>query len=360
MAETVEIAKSARDELAAALSVLSLEDAGGESARVAIPLAQATGALYRLESESHDAAQEASSARGHLRAALAALQEGSSPGPSLELALQHVARCLGVIHNLAEELASRPTSQDDFQRQDFQKQGQSHAPRSFPPQATEQAASSNAPPTDWDVPLDGSTRPSQQHASQSLADHLGSTQTSYAHDKAVAVRGAPEPKGQKLERGSRAPARPSERELRAKEERPSNRTHARTMESRLSFGPSSKRAPAPDTIPPAGARHFEAHLAANSPSNFYQGLAGNDVVEHGGVFIATYERPAIGAPLWLKITLPGGYEFEASAVVAWTRESGAPGSPPGFGAKFDKISSQARKLVQRFVRNREPLFYEEP
>jgi hypothetical protein len=105
----------------------------------------------------------------------------------------------------------------------------------------------------------------------------------------------------------------------------------------------------------------EAELGAHSTTNFYKGLSGNDVVDSGGIFIATYNIPDIGTPLSVKVSLPGGYEFEALAVVRWTRDSpqsGADGSP-GFGAQFTQISPEARQLVYRYVRNREPLFHDD-
>jgi hypothetical protein len=33
--------------------------------------------------------------------------------------------------------------------------------------------------------------------------------------------------------------------------------------------------------------------------------------------------------------------------------------PPGFGARFTEISQEGRQLVYRYVRNREPLFYDD-
>lgn len=109
----------------------------------------------------------------------------------------------------------------------------------------------------------------------------------------------------------------------------------------------------------------KAGLGVYSPTNFYRGLGGNDVVEHGGLFVATYAMPEIGREVLLEIALPGGYEFEARGVVRWTREAPHSGtnpgeSPPGFGAQLTQISAEARKLVQRYVKNREPLFHDEP
>jgi hypothetical protein len=119
-------------------------------------------------------------------------------------------------------------------------------------------------------------------------------------------------------------------------------------------------APAP-TAGPGGLLRYEAELGAHSSTNFYKGLSGNDVIDSGGIFIATYNIPDVGQPLAVKVFFPGGYEFEAAAVVRWTRDSPQSGadSSPGFGAQFTQISAEGRQLVYRYVRNREPLFYDD-
>ncbi len=100
-------------------------------------------------------------------------------------------------------------------------------------------------------------------------------------------------------------------------------------------------------------------LGTRSSSNFYKGLSGNDVVEHGGIFVATYKIPKIGSTVTLHLLLPGNYEFHASAQVQWVRESRSDSAEPGFGARFVDISPEGRQLVYRYARNREPLFYDD-
>jgi Tfp pilus assembly protein PilZ len=104
-----------------------------------------------------------------------------------------------------------------------------------------------------------------------------------------------------------------------------------------------------------------AELGAHSSTHFYKGLSGNDIIEHGGLFVSTYKLPKIGQSVRLKVSLPGGYEFEANAVVRWRREPSDAGdaAPPGFGAQFTEITPEARQLVYRYVRNREPLFHDD-
>ena len=104
-----------------------------------------------------------------------------------------------------------------------------------------------------------------------------------------------------------------------------------------------------------------AELGAHSPSNFYKGLSGNDIVDHGGLFVSTYKLPKLGQPVRIRVSLPGGYEFEANAIVRWRSEPSDGGSdaPPGFGAQFTEITPEARQLVYRYTRNREPMFHDD-
>jgi uncharacterized protein (TIGR02266 family) len=116
--------------------------------------------------------------------------------------------------------------------------------------------------------------------------------------------------------------------------------------------------PAPPAAP--GQQAIAADLGAHSATNFYKGLSGNDIIDHGGLFVSTYMFPKIGTAVRLRVALPGGYEFEANATVRWTREQSEGGdAPPGFGAQFTQITPEARQLVYRYVRNREPLFHDD-
>jgi Tfp pilus assembly protein PilZ len=106
----------------------------------------------------------------------------------------------------------------------------------------------------------------------------------------------------------------------------------------------------------------EAALGAHSATNFYKGLLGGDVLASGGLFVATYQVPEVGQTLRLVVSMPGGYAFEARGVVAWTREvrpAATAGASPGFGAQLREVSDEGRGLIQRYVRNREPLVHED-
>ncbi|HSO38913.1 MAG TPA: DNA repair ATPase [Labilithrix sp.] len=106
---------------------------------------------------------------------------------------------------------------------------------------------------------------------------------------------------------------------------------------------------------PAIAR-FDVQLGASSPSNFYRGFEGNDVVMHGGIFVATYAKlPPIGAAVILGIELPGGNRFDVVGTVAWTQDELGEDSPAGFGARMASAPEDARAMIAQFVRHREPL-----
>ncbi|HVU01020.1 MAG TPA: PilZ domain-containing protein [Polyangiaceae bacterium] len=137
---------------------------------------------------------------------------------------------------------------------------------------------------------------------------------------------------------------------------------APTEPARPAAGGGAARGAAPAQA--SGSLKVAAELGVHSATNFYKGLSGNDLFDSGGIFIATYQIPQIGRELTIHVSMPGGYEFEAKGIVRWTREaplSSASGSesPPGFGAQFTEISQEGKQLIQRYVRNREPLFHDD-
>jgi uncharacterized protein (TIGR02266 family) len=122
--------------------------------------------------------------------------------------------------------------------------------------------------------------------------------------------------------------------------------------------PVSAAAPASKAQPSSAGGPVDVELGIHSSSNFYKGLGGNDVIDHGGLFIATYKIPKIGTAVAVRVLLPGDLEFGAKAVVQWTREASG-SSEPGYGVRFTQISQEGRHLVYRYTRNREPMFYDD-
>ncbi len=120
-------------------------------------------------------------------------------------------------------------------------------------------------------------------------------------------------------------------------------TLVRRLEQRLS------------TMSGAAVPRYDVQLNAGSPSHFYRSIEGDDVIAHGGLFVATYAKlPLVGAAIVLGVELPGGHRFEVSATVAWTQDELGEDSPAGFGAKITSAPPEAHTAIAAFVRHRPP------
>jgi len=282
---------------------------------LAAPIAQAMGALHQIErSNATQLVPHAEVALGNVRSALSGLQAQPADHPAVAAALEAVAGSLGLVHALSK-LAGAPPAQAQPQA----------APAAFP------------------VPAAPAMQNAQQAAFAPTAAVPQYAATVQAAPVAVPQQ-APAPQAQPVAVQAAA-ARPAAQQSAA----PMPLTRPATS------GGMNAPAGAPD------ATLMEAPLGTHSSTNFYKGLSGNDIIDHGGLFVSTYMIPKIGTPLRLRVSLPGGYEFEANAVVRWIREQSdsSQDAPPGFGAQFTQITGEARQLVYRYVRNREPLFHDD-
>ena len=110
---------------------------------------------------------------------------------------------------------------------------------------------------------------------------------------------------------------------------------------------------------PAPIARFDVQLGASSPSNFYLGLGGNDVIMHGGLFVSTYAKlPPIGAAVVLGLELPGGNRFDVVGTVSWTQDELSEDSPSGFGVRLSAVPEDVRAMVAQYCRHRAPLVRE--
>ena len=102
---------------------------------------------------------------------------------------------------------------------------------------------------------------------------------------------------------------------------------------------------------------MQVKIDFGSENNFYSGFSMD--ISNGGVFIATVKLVPIGTPMDLFFRLPTGEGIEAQGVVRWVREvdDSRPEMMPGLGVQFVNLTESARKAVEGFVRNREPMFY---
>jgi hypothetical protein len=300
-------AKSARESLARGLSALQSDPTvPPQIADLATPIAQAMSALHQIErSNGTQLTPFADTALSNVRTALSALQTQPPNHPAISAAMEAVAGSLGLVHAI-NKLAP-------------QAGGLAQAPTA-PVQAI--AYAPTAPVQAYPRQPQGFPSPAQQPV-QAVRDPFAPPVAASGAARSPMAATAAAPAGQ----------------------------------NPFPIGtPTSGRPPAPPAMDNAAV--ITADLGAHSPTNFYKGLSGNDIIDHGGLFVSTYMIPKIGAPVRLRVSLPGGYEFEANAIVQWAREQGGD-APPGFGAKFTHITPEARQLVYRYVRNREPLFHDD-
>ncbi|WP_437997738.1 hypothetical protein WMF26_44860 [Sorangium sp. So ce185] len=315
---------------------------------LAEPIAQAMGIMHRIERSGGQTLDGSEVALGHVRDVLNRLQRITVADPVIDVLMEHVASSLSKVHALSRAQAAAGA--------------QPPAPAAAaapPPVAVAPAPVAVAPapvavapapvavaPAPVPVPV---AAPAPVAAARAPAPVAAPPPVAVAAPAPVAVA-APAHLQQTLpspQPPRHAPAPP------AYPAAPHPAADAR-------------RAPPPQAAPPpvdnrAPAAVVDVELGALTPSNFYKGLAGNDVIEHGGIFVATYKIPPIGSVVTLRVRLPGDYEFTALAAVRWTREAGGSkdSAEPGFGARITQISAEGRQLVSRFTRNREPLFYDD-
>jgi hypothetical protein len=293
--DVVTLARTARENLARGLGALQSPGVPPALIQAAEQIAQAMSSLHQIESSRGGAGADAAGALALVRRALSELQLAQVRHPAVDQAMEAIAGALGLLHQVTTMVGQGSLAP---------------SPPTQPSAASPVAATQLAGQSPW----------GQQQAP--------------APQQAWPQQPAPQP----------APAYQQPPQAAPQWQQPA-----------------PQAAPAPAAAAPGGMQRYEAELGAHSPTNFYKGLSGNDVIDSGGIFIATYNIPDVGVPLMVKVCLPGGYEFEAAAIVRWTRDSPQSGadSSPGFGAQFTQISAEGRQLVYRYVRNREPLFYDD-
>jgi len=328
MAQPQELAHMARITLAEGLQALQSSPTVPEKLMdVAEPIAQTMGMLHHIERTGEASVEMANMALDNVRTALDRLQGLDTMHPAVDAAMEAVAGSLSKLFALARAIPSSP-------------------PPAYqgPQAAAAQPANQQAPLPGYQQGQPGQPAPQQAYQpAQPGQSPFG--QTVPIQDNPAAAFPPPPPAGFDQTVPIEDPAAVAA----------AMAAPAQGTQGPVERVPGQTEAP----VPPTGAPHVEVELGAHSGSNFFKGLSGNDVIDHGGIFVATYNRPKIGTAVALRLLLPGDLEFEADAIVQWTRETRSGESEPGFGAKFTRISQEGRQLVYRYVRNREPMFYDD-
>lgn len=103
----------------------------------------------------------------------------------------------------------------------------------------------------------------------------------------------------------------------------------------------------------------ELQVSMGSDHNFYAGFVEN--MSEGGLFIATHSKKNVGEHVDFTVHLPG-FDEPVSGVgeVRWVRVfSETSNVPPGIGVRFLRLNGNSLATIDAFLKNREPLFYDE-
>jgi len=120
-----------------------------------------------------------------------------------------------------------------------------------------------------------------------------------------------------------------------------------------------------DSLMPSGVRRehdrfsVDLHVDVLNETNFYAGLAEN--LSAGGLFIATHQLQKVGSRIELALRMPDSEEvFQIVGEVRWVRlYNEASDTSPGLGVKFAELPPGAKAAIERFLGQREPLFFDD-
>lgn len=103
----------------------------------------------------------------------------------------------------------------------------------------------------------------------------------------------------------------------------------------------------------------ELDVSLGSEHNFYAGFVEN--MSQGGIFIATHQLKDVGEKLAFTVNLPGfDAPVEGVGEVRWVRMfSEESHVPPGIGLRFIELHGDSLRIIETFLKDREPIFYED-
>jgi uncharacterized protein (TIGR02266 family) len=103
----------------------------------------------------------------------------------------------------------------------------------------------------------------------------------------------------------------------------------------------------------------DLQVSVLSEHNFYAGLAEN--ISAGGLFIATHQLQKVGSRIELSVRMPESEEvFQIVGEVRWVRlYNEHSDTSPGLGVRFTELPPGAAAAINRFLGQREPLFFDD-
>jgi uncharacterized protein (TIGR02266 family) len=105
-------------------------------------------------------------------------------------------------------------------------------------------------------------------------------------------------------------------------------------------------------------REIHVELGIQSDTNFYTGFACD--ISSGGLFIATYDLPEVGAEVSVNFRLPGGPLMSLHGIVRWVRELDHEDLDvvPGMGIAFERLEDGEISAINAYIATHAPLFHE--
>lgn len=110
----------------------------------------------------------------------------------------------------------------------------------------------------------------------------------------------------------------------------------------------------------AHSRHgVDLDVSIGSDHNFYGGFAEN--LSAGGIFVATHMLKPVGEIIEFTIHLPGcPTPVRGHGEVRWIRDYNERSNvPPGMGIKFVDLEPGSIETIERFLRHRDPMFFDD-
>jgi uncharacterized protein (TIGR02266 family) len=119
--------------------------------------------------------------------------------------------------------------------------------------------------------------------------------------------------------------------------------------------------PPPDGIEErrSAIRHVvEVEIGVHSGANFFTGFSLD--ISSGGLFISTYDTLLIGTKVNVNFSLPYGSIFSIDGTVRWIREFNEliPDVIPGMGVQFDALTEEETEMINDFISETPPIFFE--
>jgi uncharacterized protein (TIGR02266 family) len=129
----------------------------------------------------------------------------------------------------------------------------------------------------------------------------------------------------------------------------------------MNSGPGAKVAENPQNVRASERYDLEVKVDLESDHNFYTGLTQN--ISAGGLFIATHHLRRIGDRITLKFQIPGTEgSLAVETEVRWIRENTAltrADGATGMGVRFINPTPEAATAIQKFLSNRDSLYYDD-